>query len=71
MRSTFRKLVIISGREIYIRKNFSKRIFTIKTDVATYKTYKLSRHEFDENLFNTGNDWQNYLGTCQNYFVVK
>lgn len=71
MRTTFRKFVTISGREILVRPNFSKKVFTIKTDSATYKTYKLPAHEFDENLFNTGNDWQNYLGTSQDYFVIK
>lgn len=71
MRSTFRKFVTISGREILVRPNFAKKVFTIKTDAATYKTYKLPAHEFDENLFNTGNDWQNYLGTSQDYFVIK
>jgi hypothetical protein len=71
MRSKFKKLITISGRELLVRPNFSKKVFTIKTYVATYRTYKLPAHEFDENLFNTGNDWQNFLGSTQNYFVIK
>jgi hypothetical protein len=71
MKTTFRKLETISGREILVRPNFSKKVFTIKTDSATYKTYKLASHIFDENLFNTGNDWFNYLKTSQDYFVIK
>jgi hypothetical protein len=71
MKSTFREYTTISGRTILVRPNFSKRVFTIQTESATYKTYKLSRPEFDENLFNTGNDWQNYLRTSQDIFVIK
>jgi hypothetical protein len=71
MKTRFRKLETISGRQIFVRPNFSKKVFTIKTDAAIYRTYKLSGHEFDENLFNTGNDWLNYLKTSQDYFVIK
>jgi hypothetical protein len=71
MKSTFRKFETISGRQIFVRPNFSKKVFTIKTESATYKTYKLSGPEFDENLFNTGNDWLNYLKTSQDYFAIK
>jgi hypothetical protein len=71
MRSTFKKFQTISGREISVRPNFSKRVFTVKTESGKYKTYKLSRAEFDENLFNTGNDWENYLRTSQDIFPVK
>jgi 5-methylcytosine-specific restriction endonuclease McrBC GTP-binding regulatory subunit McrB len=71
MRSTFRQYTTISGRTILVRPNFSKRVFTIKTESGKYKTYKLSRPEFDENLFNTGNDWQYYLRSSQDIFPVK
>jgi hypothetical protein len=71
MKTKFRKFVTISGREIYVRPNFSKKVFTIKTESATYKTYKLIGSEFDENLFNTANDWQNFLKTSQDYFPIK
>jgi len=71
MKTTFRKFVTISGREISVRPNFSKKVFTIKTEAATYRTYKLSGREFDENLFNSGNDWQNFLKTSQDYFSIK
>jgi hypothetical protein len=71
MRTTYKKLETISGRIILVRPNFSKKVFTIKTEAATYKTYKLSGREFDENLFNTANDWQNFLKTSQDYFPIK
>jgi hypothetical protein len=71
MRSKFRKFQTISGREISVRPNFSKKVFTIKTDSAMYKTYKLPKNEFDDNLFNNGNDWQNFLKTSQDYFAIK
>jgi len=71
MKSTFRKFVTISGREILVRPNFSKKVFTIKTEAAKYRTYKLPDNEFNENLFNSGNDWQNFLKTSQDYFAIK
>jgi hypothetical protein len=71
MRTTFRKFATISGREISVRPNFSKKVFTIKTEAGNYRTYKLIGSEFDENLFNTANDWQNFLKTSQDYFAIK
>lgn len=71
MKSTFRKFQTISGREILVRPNFSKKVFTIKTDAAKYRTYKLTENEFNDNLFNTGNDWLNFLKTSQDYFAIK
>jgi hypothetical protein len=71
MRSKFRKFVTISGREIYVRWNLSKNVFTIKTDGATYKTYKLPENEFNYNLFNNASEWQNFLGTSRDYFAIK
>lgn len=71
MKTTFRKFVTISGREISVRPNFSKKVFTIKTDGTTYKTYKLPENEFNYNLFNNASEWQNFLGTSQDYFAIK
>jgi hypothetical protein len=71
MKSKYRKFATISGREISVRPNFSKKVFTIKTEAVTYRTYKLIGSEFDENLFNSGNDWQNFLKTSQDYFAIK
>jgi len=71
MKSTFKKFQTISGREILVRPNFSKKVFTIKTEGTKYRTYKLSENDFNDNLFNTGNDWQYFLKTSQDYFVIK
>lgn len=71
MRSTFKEYTTISGRTILVRPNFSKRVFTIKTESGKYKTYKLDKITFNENLFNTGNDWQNYLRSSPDIFAIK
>lgn len=71
MRSTFKEFTTISGRSIFVRPNYSKRVFTIKTESGKFKTYKLDENSFNENLFNTGNDWQNYLRTSPDIFSVK
>jgi hypothetical protein len=71
MKSTFREYTTISGMTIFVRPNYSKRIFTIKGDYGTFKTYKLSENEFNYNLFNTGNDWKNYLINSTDVFSIK
>jgi hypothetical protein len=52
-----------------ITSNKSKRTFTIKTDVATYRTSQMSKQEFAANLYNTVNDWNNFLKTDEYYKV--
>ena len=69
MKSTFKTVETITGRKISVRPNFSARTFTIKTDAANYRTYKMSKNEFNSCLFNTGNDWQNFLKS-DDYFRI-
>ena len=69
MKSTFKTLETITGRKIRIRPNFSARTFTIKTGAANYRTYKMSKEDFNSCLFNTGNDWQNFLKS-DDYFRI-
>lgn len=71
MKSIFREYTTNSGRTILVRPNFSKRVFTIQTESGKYKTYKLDENTFNKNLFNTGNDWQNYLWTSPDIFAIK
>ena len=68
--TTFRSHTTITGRVIKTRPNFSKRTFTIITDSSKYRTYKLGKQEFDSCLFNTGNDWNQFLKS-DDYYAVK
>lgn len=70
MKSTFRQYTTISGRTILVRPNYSKRVFSIKGDFGTFKTYKLSENSFNYNLFNTGNEWENFLRTSPDIFAI-
>ena len=64
-------LTTISGREIKISANQSKRTFTIRTNGSKYRTSPMSKQEFESaNNFWTGNDWNQFLKTDE-YFVVK
>ncbi len=56
----------ITGRQIQVSANHIKRTFTIRTDVAKYRTLPMSKEEFESCLNNTGNDWQNFLKS--NYY---
>ena len=52
--------------------NYSARTFTIRKGTDTkFRTNKMSKIEFEENLMNTQSDWQNFLKISQNYYSVK
>jgi hypothetical protein len=63
-------LKAITGREFRITSNKSKRTFTIKTDVATYRTYPMTKEEFNSCEYNTGNDWMHFLNS-NDYYKVR
>ncbi len=65
----FTEFETISGRKLLVRSNASQRVYTIKTESATYKTTPMSKAEFEENEFNTGDDWQQFLNTGSYYKI--
>ena len=60
----------ITGETLKISANHSKRTFTIRTDVAKYRTIRLSKDEFNSCLNNTGQDWRIFLRS-NDYYKVK
>jgi hypothetical protein len=64
------ELKTITGQTFYVSTNYSLRTFTIYTESAKYRTLKMSQDEFNDAIYNTGNDWQNFLLTS-NYYKVK
>ena len=57
------------GETLKISANHSKRTFTIRTDVAKYRTIRLSKEEFNSCLNNTGQDWRVFLMSGDYYKV--
>jgi len=57
----------ISGRELKITSNKSKRHYTIKTESGEYRTLQMSKYEFNLASYWTGQDWQNFLKTDEYY----
>ena len=57
------------GETLKISANHSKRTFTIRTDVAKYRTIRLSKEEFQSCLNNTGQDWKQFLRSSDYYKV--
>jgi len=51
----------ITGREITVSENKSKRTYTIRVDGSKYRTDKMSKDEFNSCQNNTGNDWNQFL----------
>jgi hypothetical protein len=64
-------LKTIGGKELIVSSNEAARTFTIYKDDERYRTNKMTKQEFNENLYNTGKDWQNYLITSNDYYKVK
>ena len=60
----------ISGYEIKVSVNHSKRHFTIKTDAGKFRTTPMTKEEFASCLNNTGNDWMQFLRACGDYYKV-
>ena len=56
---------------IKVRPNKAKRTFTIIFNGSKYITTKMIKPEFKNCLFNTLEDWKNFLRTSQNYFLIK
>ena len=57
----------ISGRTINVKANQSKRTFTIRVEGAKYRTYSMSKDEFESCENNTANDWQQFLKSNDYY----
>ena len=61
----------ISGKEINVRANKSKRTFTIRTNGFKYRTVRMDQEEFNNNSNNTANDWNDFLHSCSgDYYRV-
>lgn len=68
--STFETHTTITGRQISVRPNFSARTFTIKTSEGSrYRTTQMNKQEFDSCLYNTGNDWNQFLKSSDYYRI--
>jgi hypothetical protein len=63
-------LKTISGRVLKVSSNKQKRTFTIVTESNKFRTIQMSKEEFYNALYWTGNDWQNFLKTDE-YYPVK
>ena len=71
MKATFKTLTTITGRELRVRENNSKRTFTIVTESGKYRTYPMQKNEFNNCTYNTGDDWANFLNSNDYYKKIK
>jgi len=71
----------MANQEIIVKPNYSKRTFTIrvysynnlyknKPLINKYRTHRLTKEEFQSELYNTTNDWRQFLKS-DDYYVVK
>ena len=61
----------ITGREINVKPNYSKRTFTIRTQDFKYRTMQMDKEEFNSALHWTANDWQEFLNRTDEYYLVR
>lgn len=62
----------ITGQEIKVSANQSKRTFTIRKNSSKYRSYPMRKEDFNHAWRNwTGNDWSNFLGYDGEYYSVK
>jgi len=59
--TTLSVFTTVSGRQIKVSANFSKRTYTIYTESGKYRTFPMSKEEFNSCRHNTGNDWSDFL----------
>jgi hypothetical protein len=60
----------ITGREIEIKANEKELTFDITVDgETTYRTNEMTQEEFNENEFNTANDWAQFLKSDDYYKI--
>lgn len=65
-------LTTITDRQLKVSSNKKARTFTIVTNTKSkYRTYPMSKDEFQSCLQNTGNDWQTFLRSSSDYYPVK
>lgn len=53
-----------------ITSNKSARTYTIVNETAKYRTFKMSKQEFESAYYWTENDWKQFLKTDE-YYKVK
>lgn len=59
-----------TNNEIRISSNKTQKTFTIRKNGLKYRTYPMTKHEFNHALRNwTINDWKQFLKTDEYYFV--
>jgi len=63
-------LTTITGREIKVTPNHSKKTFTLRSEGIKYRTIPMSSEEFESALYWNGNDWNDFFRTDE-YYKVK
>lgn len=60
-----------TGRHFRVSSNKSARTFTVVVDGTKYRTVKMNKEEFQSCLNYTANDWNYFLKSSSDYYVVK
>ena len=54
-----------------VTANHSKRTFTIRKEGSKYRTQTFTSEDFFDLNFNTSKDWEHFLRTNENYYLIK
>ena len=61
----------ITGPKFEITSNKSARTFTVRVDGSKYRTYPMSKEDFNNASYWTGEDWNYFLRNTNDYYKVK
>ena len=61
----------IENKIVKVTPNHRYRTFTIRTNSGKYRTLPMSKDEFEDALYNTSDDWINFLKTDAYYLLTK
>ena len=61
----------IQEKNISVCANKSRRTFTIRINGNKYRTVRMNKEDFSNNMYNTANDWRYFLRSCDSdYYSV-
>ena len=66
----------VNNPQVKVTPNHSKRTFTIRKiyedgTITKYRTYPMTKSEFEQELYNTTNDWKQFLSASSDCYAVK
>ena len=63
------KMKTIQDEKINVCANKSRRTFTIRINGNKYRTVRMNKEDFANNMHNTSSDWNYFLHSCSGDYI--